>query len=78
VLVDALLESEYLHDLGVNRHPEGETGAEGKAQHGDPAADDLRMLLQDSVGGLQRGSRKDLFLETLLVSSYANMEVTLH
>lgn len=44
----------YLYNLGVGSHFEGDAGAKGKAQHGDPAAEDLRMLLQDSVGRLQQ------------------------
>ena len=44
----------YLYHLGVSGHFECDTGTEGKAQHADPAAEDLRVLLQDSIGRLQQ------------------------
>ena len=44
----------YLYNLGVSGHFECETGTEGKAHHADPAAEDLRMLLQDSESCLQQ------------------------
>lgn len=42
----------YFYNFRVNSHLEGDTGAKGKTYHGDLAAADLRMLLQDSVGCL--------------------------
>lgn len=44
----------YLYNFRVCSHFQGDTGAKGKAQHGNPAAEDLRMLLQDSIGRLQQ------------------------
>lgn len=52
------LQLPYLYNLGVNSHFEGHTGAEGKTEHSDPAAKDLRMLLQDSIGCLQQENRR--------------------
>ena len=44
----------YLDNFGVNGHFESHRGSEGKAQHGDAAAEDLRMFLQEAEGNLQQ------------------------
>ena len=49
----------YLNNLGENRHLQAHAGSEGKTQHADPAAHDLRVCLQESVGFLQREQTHD-------------------
>lgn len=39
---------------------EGDTDTEGQTHHGDPAAKDLRMLLQDSIGRLQQENTSEM------------------
>lgn len=42
-----------LHNLRIHHHFQGDTGAQGETQHGDSAAEDLRVLLEEFVGCLQ-------------------------
>ena len=53
------MELSYLYNFGVSSHFEGESSARahGEAKRGDPVAEDLRVLLQDSVGRLQQGNK---------------------
>lgn len=52
----------YLQDLGVDSQFESDTAAQGEAKHGDPAAEDPGMLLQDFDGLLQQVNTRKTFL----------------